>query len=122
MEEGTSVPGRNGEAENEGAAMGHELIDDRFRTGQVIGKGNMGEVHRAEDLQEGGPGRSVAVKTILRSRTGALIDTATDTKAVERFLREVRIMRRLEHPNLTRLVAGALQVHTRQLPGRGLLK
>ncbi|CAL9645635.1 protein kinase [Streptomyces sp. enrichment culture] len=102
--------------------MGHELIDDRFRTGQVIGKGNMGEVHRAEDLQEGGPGRSVAVKTILRSRTGALIDTATDTKAVERFLREVRIMRRLEHPNLTRLVAGALQVHTRQLPGRGLLK
>ncbi|MFK4801131.1 hypothetical protein ACI3K5_20975 [Streptomyces sp. MPA0124] len=31
--------------------MGHELIDDRFRTGQVIGKGNMGEVHRAEDLQ-----------------------------------------------------------------------
>ncbi|MGW7568975.1 protein kinase domain-containing protein [Streptomyces tendae] len=90
--------------------MGHELIDGRFRTGQVIGKGNMGEVHRAEDLQipEGASGRSVAVKTILRSRTGALIDTATDTKAVERFAREVRIMRRLEHPNLTRLTAGGV--------------
>lgn len=105
--------------------MGHELIDDRFRTGQVIGKGNMGEVHRAEDLQapEGGPGRSVAVKTILRSRTGALIDTTTDTKAVERFLREVRIMRRLEHPNLTRLVAGALRYsvapHCGGCPGPG---
>ncbi|WP_115745269.1 protein kinase [Streptomyces sp. CB09001] len=90
--------------------MGHELIDGRFRTGQVIGKRNMGEVHRAEDLQipEGTSGRSVAVKTILRSRTGALIDTATDTKAVERFAREVRIMRRLEHPNLTRLIAGGV--------------
>ncbi|MFB7650801.1 MULTISPECIES: protein kinase [unclassified Streptomyces] len=90
--------------------MGHELIDGRFRTGQVIGKGNMGEVHRAEDLQapEGGPGRSVAVKTILRRRTGALIDTASDTKAVERFAREVRIMRRLEHPNVTKLIAGGV--------------
>ncbi|MFA3872848.1 protein kinase [Streptomyces sp. MMCC 100] len=90
--------------------MGHKVIDGRFRTGQVIGKGNMGEVHRAEDLQapEGGPGHSVAVKTILRRRTGALIDTATDTKAVERFAREVRIMRRLEHPNLTRLIAGGV--------------
>ncbi|MEV5550614.1 protein kinase [Streptomyces sp. NPDC052309] len=90
--------------------MGQELIDGRFRVGQVVGKGNMGEVHRAEDLlaPEGGAGRLVAVKTILRRRTGALIDTGADTKAVERFAREVRIMRRLEHPNLTRLVAGGV--------------
>ncbi|MFF2937054.1 protein kinase domain-containing protein [Streptomyces mirabilis] len=90
--------------------MGHELIDGRFRVGQVIGKGNMGEVHRAEDLQapEGGAERTVAVKTILRRRTGALIDTGADTKAVERFAREVRIMRRLDHPNLTRLIAGGV--------------
>ncbi|MGW2799529.1 protein kinase domain-containing protein [Streptomyces sp. NPDC001269] len=90
--------------------MGHELIDGRFRIGRVIGKGNMGEVHRAEDLQapEGGAERTVAVKTILRSRTGALIDTGADTKAVERFAREVRIMRRLDHPNLTRLIAGGV--------------
>ncbi|GHK02346.1 RNA helicase [Streptomyces sp. Y2F8-2] len=90
--------------------MSHELIDGRFRIGQVIGKGNMGEVHRAEDLQapEGSPERMVAVKTILRRRTGALIDTGADTKAVERFAREVRIMRRLEHPNLTRLIAGGV--------------
>ncbi|POX52058.1 protein kinase [Streptomyces sp. Ru72] len=90
--------------------MSHELIDGRFRIGQVIGKGNMGEVHRAEDLQapEGSPERKVAVKTILRRRTGALIDTGADAKAVERFAREVRIMRRLEHPNLTRLVAGGV--------------
>ncbi|MGW2855593.1 protein kinase domain-containing protein, partial [Streptomyces sp. NPDC001215] len=90
--------------------MGQELIDGRFRIGRVIGKGNMGEVHRAEDLQapEGSAERTVAVKTILRSRTGALIDTGADTKAVERFAREVRIMRRLDHPNLTRLIAGGV--------------
>ncbi|MEU6086695.1 protein kinase [Streptomyces sp. NPDC047085] len=90
--------------------MGHELIDARFRIGQVIGKGNMGEVHRAEDLQapEGSVDRVVAVKTILRSRTGALIDTGADNKAVDRFAREVRIMRRLDHPNLTRLIAGGV--------------
>lgn len=90
--------------------MGHELIDGRFRIGQVIGKGNMGEVHRAEDLQapEGSAERAVAVKMILRSRTGALIDTGPDNKAVERFAREVRIMRRLDHRNLTRLIAGGV--------------
>ncbi|WP_405754016.1 protein kinase [Streptomyces sp. NBC_01411] len=90
--------------------MSHGLIDGRFRVGHVIGKGNMGEVHRAEDLQapEGSPGRTVAVKTILRSRTGAQIDTASDPKAVERFAREVRMMRRLSDPNLTRLIAGGV--------------
>ncbi|MBJ6642703.1 protein kinase [Streptomyces sp. BSE7-9] len=90
--------------------MGQGLIDGRFRVGQVIGKGNMGEVHRAEDLRapEGSAARQVAVKTILRRRSGALIDTGADAKSVERFAREVRIMRRLEHPNLTRLVAGGV--------------
>ncbi len=30
--------------------MSQELVDGGFRIGQVIGRGNMGEVHRAEDL------------------------------------------------------------------------
>ncbi|MCQ4082154.1 protein kinase [Streptomyces sp. RB6PN25] len=90
--------------------MSHELIDGRFRVGRVVGKGNMGEVHQAEDLQaaEGAPERTVAIKTILRRRTGTRIDTDTDPKAVERFAREVRIMRRLGHRNLTRLIAGGI--------------
>ncbi|MFE2056667.1 protein kinase [Streptomyces sp. NPDC059446] len=90
--------------------MSQELLDGRFRIGHVIGKGNMGEVHRAEDLQaaEGTPERIVAVKTILRRRTGIRIDTGADLKATERFAREVRIMRRLDDPNLTRIVAGGV--------------
>ncbi|MFF2095970.1 protein kinase [Streptomyces sp. NPDC058202] len=90
--------------------MSQELLGGRFRIGHVIGKGNMGEVHRAEDLQaaEGTAERTVAVKTILRRRTGTRIDTAADPKAAERFAREVRIMRRLDDPNLTRIVAGGV--------------
>ncbi|MEU3999196.1 protein kinase [Streptomyces fungicidicus] len=98
--------------------MSQELVDGRFRIGQVIGRGNMGEVHRAEDLHapEGSPERIVAVKTILRSRTGARIDTGDDAKAVQRFSREVRITRRLRHPNLTRLVAGGIDERAEGLP------
>ncbi|MEV5239855.1 protein kinase [Streptomyces cinnamoneus] len=86
------------------------LIGGRFRVVGAIGAGSMGEVHKAEDLHraEGDPARTVAVKTILRRRSGALIDTGRDEKAVQRFAREVRIMRRLDHPNLTRLVDGGV--------------
>ncbi|MDX3134159.1 serine/threonine-protein kinase, partial [Streptomyces europaeiscabiei] len=98
--------------------MSHELLDGRFRIGHVIGKGNMGEVHRAEDLQaaDGTPERTVAVKTILRRRTGTRIDTGADPKATERFAREVRIMRRLDDPNLTRIVAGGVAEDQDGLP------
>ncbi|WSA80478.1 protein kinase [Streptomyces sp. NBC_01799] len=98
--------------------MSQELLGGRFRLGHVIGKGNMGEVHRAEDLQatEGTPERTVAVKTILRRRTGTRIDTASDPKAAERFAREVRIMRRLDDPNLTRIVAGGVAQEHDGLP------
>ncbi|UFR01766.1 protein kinase [Streptomyces sp. Go40/10] len=98
--------------------MGHQLIDGRFRIGRAIGRGNMGEVHQAEDLRapEGAPGRTVAVKTILRRRTGIRVTDGSDTKAVERFAREVAIMRRLDHPNLTRLVAGGIAGDCDDLP------
>ncbi|MFF4587309.1 protein kinase [Streptomyces sp. NPDC001388] len=99
--------------------MSHELVDGRFRVGRVIGRGNMGEVHQAEDLHapEGTPGRTVAVKTILRRRTGIAIDSTGDSKAVDRFRREVGIMRQLDHhPNLTRLVAGGIAADHDGLP------
>ena len=88
-----------------------DCIANRFRVTGPLGKGNMGEVHRAVDLQADGDDRDheVAVKVILRSRTGAVIDSRADVKAIQRFEREVRIMRRLnEHPNLPRIIAGGL--------------
>ncbi|RLV09841.1 DEAD/DEAH box helicase [Streptomyces griseocarneus] len=91
--------------------MTDRLIRGHFRVLGPIGAGNMGEVHRAEDLRrpEGDPDRTVAVKTILRRRSGALFDAGADQKAVKRFAREVRIMRRLEQrPNLTRLIDGGV--------------
>ncbi|MFC8422101.1 protein kinase [Streptomyces sp. NPDC057236] len=72
----------------------------------------MGEVHRAEDLEAGpdSPHRRVAVKTVLRGRTGIAVDTSGSGKEVDRFRREVRIMRMLSqgHPNLTLLIDGGV--------------
>ncbi|GAB3949879.1 protein kinase domain-containing protein [Streptomyces sparsus] len=98
--------------------MSQELLDGRFRIGHVIGRGNMGEVHRAEDLRaaEGSSERTVAVKTILRRRTGTRFDTSADPKAAERFAREVRIMRRLDDANLTRIVADGVAEDQDGLP------
>lgn len=83
---------------------------DRFQILGPIAKGNMGEVHRAEDryAAEDATDRVVAVKLILRSRSGSAVDPRTDAKAAQRFEREVRIMRRLTHPNLPRTIAGGL--------------
>jgi superfamily II DNA/RNA helicase/tRNA A-37 threonylcarbamoyl transferase component Bud32/very-short-patch-repair endonuclease len=87
-----------------------DVVADRFRLLGPIGKGNMGEVHRAEDLQadEDAEDRIVAVKLILHSRYGPLSDSLSDAKTVQRFSREVRIMRRLDHPNLPRIVDGGV--------------
>ncbi|SCE17578.1 Helicase conserved C-terminal domain-containing protein [Streptomyces sp. DvalAA-14] len=89
-----------------------ETVDGRFRITGILGRGNMGEVHRAEDLQAApdSPHRKVAVKTVLRGRTGVAVDTSGPGKEVARFRREVRIMRMLSqgHPNLTLLIDGGV--------------
>ncbi|MER5454637.1 protein kinase [Micromonospora sp. NPDC002389] len=89
----------------------NDWVAGRFRILAAVGKGNMGEVHRAEDMSaaEESPDRIVALKMILRSRSGAVIDTAADSGARQRFEREVRIMRKLDHANLPRIIAGAAQ-------------
>ncbi|MET8793219.1 protein kinase [Streptomyces pseudogriseolus] len=92
--------------------MGLGIVGGRFRITGVVGRGNMGEVHRAEDLEAAAdsPHRQVAVKTLLRSRTGGAIDTSGSGKETARFRREVRIMRMLSqgHPNLTLLIDGGV--------------
>ncbi|MFL1428147.1 MULTISPECIES: protein kinase domain-containing protein [unclassified Nocardiopsis] len=92
--------------------MERQYVADRFRLDGSIGRGNMGEVHRAEDTEPPGGAstpeqdRRVAVKLILRRRSGAPVDP--EDKSVKRFLREVDIMRRFDHPRIPRLIDGGM--------------
>ncbi|WP_406516442.1 protein kinase domain-containing protein [Streptomyces sp. NBC_00134] len=103
--------------------MDLQTVAGRFRITGDVGRGNMGQVHRALDLQapENATDREIALKTILRGRTGLAIDIAQDGHDVERFRREVDIMRRLSprHPNLTRLIDGGVDTAVAQ-GGSGL--
>lgn len=65
-----------------------------FRLGEVIGRGGMGVVHRAEHVDARLPQR-VAVKLLRR-------DFRPEER--RRFLDEQRILARLEHPNIARLL------------------
>jgi tetratricopeptide (TPR) repeat protein len=69
-----------------------ELILGRFRIIRPIGKGGMGEVYEAEDLQLG----IVALKTIRHS-------IASSSDAFERFRQEVQLARRVSGPEVCRI-------------------
>jgi serine/threonine-protein kinase len=63
------------------------IASDRYRIGESIGHGGMGEVYAAHDEQLG---RDVAIKRLRAS-------DPTD-RQITRFLREARIQARLDHP------------------------
>ena len=68
------------------------LIAERYRVISLLGRGGMGEVFRADDLTLG---QSVALKF--------LPESMTDEFMLERFHNEVRIARRISHPNVCRV-------------------
>jgi serine/threonine-protein kinase len=78
-------------------------IKDRFAPGTIfagryqiislLGRGGMGEVYRAEDLQLE---QTVALKFLPH-------DLAADPRFAERFRNEVRIARQVSHPNVCRV-------------------
>jgi len=68
------------------------LIAERYRIISLLGRGGMGEVFRADDLTLGQP---VALKFLPESMTDELM--------LERFRSEVRIARRISHPNVCRV-------------------
>jgi hypothetical protein len=68
------------------------LIMERYRIGSLLGRGGMGEVFRADDLTLGQP---VALKF--------LPEAMIDRVLLERFRNEVRIARRISHPNVCRV-------------------
>jgi len=68
------------------------LIAGRYRVIALLGRGGMGEVYRADDLSLG---QQVALKF--------LPDVAPTEDTLERFRHEVRIARRISHPNVCRV-------------------
>ena len=69
------------------------LLADRYRIVALLGKGGMGEVYRADDLTLGQP---VALKFLPE-------EAAKDPGLLERFRGEVRIARKVSHPNVCRV-------------------
>jgi serine/threonine-protein kinase len=70
------------------------LLGGRFRLESELGKGGMGLVFRAKDLETG---RDVAVKTLLP-------EAAKDAALRKRFEREAEIIEKLAHPNFVRFI------------------
>lgn len=70
-----------------------DIVDDRYRMVALLGRGGMGEVWRAEDVELG---QEVALKFLPE----ALL---RDEAARERFLDEVRLARLVSHPNVCRV-------------------
>ena len=69
-----------------------DVLDERYRIVALLGKGGMGEVYRADDLKLGQP---VALKFLPRD--------VFDSSAIERLYGEVRLGRKISHPNVCRL-------------------
>ncbi len=80
---------------------GH-VIKGRYRIVGLVGKGGMGEVYAAEDLETGG---RVAVKTVLPDLLG-------NHKIILRFERESELSGRISHPGVLRI----FEVLKAQLP------
>src|SRR4026209_2411785 len=69
------------------------ILADRYRIVELLGKGGMGEVYRADDLKLG---QTVALKFL----PGTL---ARDAGRLSRFHAEVRLTRQVSHPNVCRV-------------------
>jgi len=78
---------------NEGRFLPGRLLAGRYRIIALLGKGGMGEVYRADDLTLG---QAVALKFLPD-------EAARDEGLLERFRNEVRIARRVSHPNVCRV-------------------
>jgi hypothetical protein len=98
-----SRPSSSAEYLSEGRFIPGRLLAGRYRIIALLGKGGMGEVYRADDLTLG---QAVALKF--------LPDEAShDQNLLERFKNEVRIARRVSHPNVCRVYdVGDVEGHT----------
>ena len=65
------------------------LLRDRYRVGRELGQGGMATVYLAHDLKHD---RDVAIK-VLKPELGAAL-------GAERFLNEIKVTAKLQHPHL----------------------
>ncbi len=80
-----------------GRARKGEVIDDRFRLDEQIGEGGFGVVYRATQISTG---QTVAVKFLLTES----VRKEEVWREVKRFNREMKLISRLKHPNIVRLI------------------
>jgi serine/threonine-protein kinase len=80
-------------AAEDGSLMPGSVFAARYEIGEVLGRGGMGVVYRAQDRQLG---EAVAIK-VLRPELGSL-----DPIVLERFKQELRLARRITHRNVVR--------------------
>jgi serine/threonine-protein kinase len=78
---------------------GHELLVGSYVLEDQLGEGGMGQVYRCRNWKLD---MLAAVKVIRRSR-------ATDPSSVERFLREVRALGAIRHPNIVHALDADLE-------------
>jgi hypothetical protein len=98
-----SRPSSSAEYLSEGRFLPGRLLAGRYRIIALLGKGGMGEVYRADDLTLGQP---VALKFLPD-------EAARDAGLLDRFKNEVRIARRVSHPNVCRVYdVGEVEGHT----------
>jgi len=96
-------PSSSAYASSEGRFLPGRLLAGRYRIIALLGKGGMGEVYRADDLTLGQP---VALKFLPEK-------ASQDESLLERFRNEVRIARRVSHPNVCRVYdVGEVDGHT----------
>ena len=70
-----------------------QLVSGRYRIVRFLGRGGMGEVYEAEDLELKD---HVALKTLLPA-------IASDGRMIARFKREIQLSRKVSHPNVCRV-------------------
>ncbi len=70
-----------------------QVIGERYRIVGLLGRGGMGLVYRADDLELGA---SVALKFLA-------VEFASDPKRLDLLRREVRLARQISHPNVCRV-------------------
>ena len=71
-----------------------DIVDGRYRLGETIGRGQMGVVYSATDLEKGS---EVAVKCLLVTRGLK--------RALSRFFRGAQLSKKIEHPHIVRTLA-----------------